>query len=44
MNGKLLCTASKGDVFVYLGQEGDFCIVLVDGVMGYVHKGVTNIE
>lgn len=44
VNGKLLCTAYKGDIFVYMGQEGDFYLVEVDGKLGYVHKGVTDLE
>ena len=44
LSGAMIRKAAKGECFEYLGEEGNFYIVMIDGQQGYVAKGVAEIQ
>lgn len=44
LSGGLLVNATNGMAFPYVGEEGDWYIIDVNGQTGYVHKGVAVIQ
>lgn len=44
LSGAMIRKAVKGESFEYLGEEGNFYILMIDGQQGYVAKGVAEIQ